>query len=1646
VALALALVAATGCAESIGDVDRTQPNYLRKSDLDGEWYYLQTVVDVPPTSIFTFIGETSRTEKLRWSIQEDYLVGYRSYPLIPGADAPATRGPDLYGEGYTENPVVAFEVDSHFDRIREYNSATGEQSNVLIEDDTDRPWFERDFLRVDWSKNLVTNFDFVSEASEVTNLDYFVQEEQGGEDALYREEDSQGRTHYFDLTGKMFVEPDLYGCWYTWMGWAAEDCTAGEIKVRFSFSRAPEEPEYAPFQYDDNLMSKYGYFRSERVSYDARRGQTDDGRRYAMNRHDIWAQTWQRDPETGEVRKDDQGRRLPIPISERETAATPYYLSPAFPADPLLLWAAFDTMQQWDDAARRGVAALQGRPIDEVGTVFVACHNPVRPGDHPACGAPGFVARFGDLRHSTLHWVDPDQLEGPLGYGPSVVDPVTGETISGKAHVYGAAVDTYTSYAMDVIRLINEDVPAQDLATGEHFRRDVLDRLHGSIDPEQLHQGLDSVPVRTSEEALSDGRRLAPAEHPEAHRRYERLSRRKHRRAEGFTPWSADAAQRGWERVVDSGLGQRFVNDEVRSMVAGRLQRTQGGPVGLDDVPDALADAAARQLSPFALKQRKRFRRRALERNIALSDFLETSAAGLARTFEGRTDYDRMWRELRAMVFQATAIHEVGHTVGLRHNFQASYDALNYFDGYWDLRAETLPDPGCNCFSKCKGVRCGDGELCNALSGECIGEPGRRCEGVRCPEGQACDGHTGRCVVTRAERLSHGDLYRMAALTESQVEGRMRDHQYSSIMDYGYSFQSDLMGLGKYDAAAIAFGYGCGHDRVEVDDPRCDDPGSLRDAEGGCLVARPGPVEVFAKPQGELGRAGELLSGTETHFGHAVRYDDTNIPNVSVLERYHYTTLMNAFPSSADLHERSWMRYDEFLAAVGDRKAPASERPVRVPYAFCSDEWVEEMLSCQLFDQGADPFEMTMTKANHWRSFYYFDNFRRNRFGWEAYNVLFRSFARYFLPISDYHQFWWFADDGYDPVFDAYFEMAAYTGFNVLAEVLAVPPYGTYCRSRADGSLIPLSDDATRQDRRDEEEQVPSRLKAYCTPDRGLVEVRPGDGRRRLSRFAFDTGYYSYDRTQEAGHWWSTMAAVWALTDPDASVIGVDAEAGTYSISFYDLFDEEFAKLAAGIVMEDHALYAPGYVVTGDADRDGVPDGEVVYRTAAGMWAQDATGSWHKVDPETGRALDREPGASRTLCQACGGHSDCLGYTGYWGGVFCGEVQGARRVCLQDCEAWERCGATCRAFDLCQRRCERWAERCLEDGDCGGPPEGCDAKGACHPDRDPGTCDGAGACDARLDPCGDGTSCSDGFCVPQRGCPVEECDAKHPDGGCPEGEMCREGVCHPVAVTAQTDPTLMLVDDMLMWGLYDLRGGYELRFNDGFKVFRMGTDEEERPDGEDFEVQTFTDPVGGHQYGALVPRCEAIAPGEGTAGVCSPCRDNADCAGYTGNFYGSVFCDDVLGDELCLLNCGNGLDDLCPPGTECRSYGEYDDYCVPVDGPCVSGACSADHPRGDCEPGTVCVDGLCQGAFEPNARCRHLRPEPTPAERMVQRGQELSKAYLDAMDAYYGYEGDDEALDEQLRWDFYGARWKLDGFLTNLNLLRTYQDYFDFLF
>ena len=122
-------LAVGGCAQENAPRSFVQPNVLKKSDIDGTWYYMQTVTDAPPTSSIMFVGQSSELMKIKFDVQEKFLYARRSYEQIQGSE-------DAYQEDpakYQGQPVAAWPITSQFDIIRDYNSTTGEETNKIIE-------------------------------------------------------------------------------------------------------------------------------------------------------------------------------------------------------------------------------------------------------------------------------------------------------------------------------------------------------------------------------------------------------------------------------------------------------------------------------------------------------------------------------------------------------------------------------------------------------------------------------------------------------------------------------------------------------------------------------------------------------------------------------------------------------------------------------------------------------------------------------------------------------------------------------------------------------------------------------------------------------------------------------------------------------------------------------------------------------------------------------------------------------------------------------------------------------------------------------------------------------------------------------------------------------------------------------------------------------------------------------------------------------------------------------------------------------------------------------------------------------------------------------------------------------------------------
>jgi len=292
VVMALWLV---GCATEVGDIDRTEPDKIKKSDLRGVWYMVMTVVDAPVPTPFTFNGEMNfgGGVKVIFDIQEDYLIAYPiSEVYIEGAEKPwkTSQIRNYWDEGksdefleiYVGQPVAAYKITSHFDVIRRYNEATGDQDNVIVENSDDKYWYEREYLRVDWSDTAVADLMFLASVDS-NDVDYFVQEyEVDNPDAFEMTEDS------INFVTKLHAQPasasscSIYGI-------APYDCAGAVIKSRTSFRKVDPNNEYIPLRYPEyDHQDRFGFFMTEKYGYDVNHGILLEGKIWLANRWNLW--------------------------------------------------------------------------------------------------------------------------------------------------------------------------------------------------------------------------------------------------------------------------------------------------------------------------------------------------------------------------------------------------------------------------------------------------------------------------------------------------------------------------------------------------------------------------------------------------------------------------------------------------------------------------------------------------------------------------------------------------------------------------------------------------------------------------------------------------------------------------------------------------------------------------------------------------------------------------------------------------------------------------------------------------------------------------------------------------------------------------------------------------------------------------------------------------------------------------------------------------------------------------------------------------------------------------------------------------------------------------------------------------------------
>ncbi|MEM9864930.1 MAG: zinc-dependent metalloprotease, partial [Myxococcota bacterium] len=448
---------------------------------------------------------------------------------------------------------------------------------------------------------------------------------------------------------------------------------------------------------------------------------------------------------------------------------------------------------------------------------------------------------------------------------------------------------------------------------------------------------------------------------------------------------------------------------------------------------------------------------------------------------DGALDYAAVRDMLRHPIFHGVTAHEIGHTLGLRHNFSGSHDALNYQPRYWELRDDGSMAP------------------------------------------RAYD-----------------------PITDEEIDGRIAEYQYSTVMDYGNNFVvTDAHGVGHYDHAAIKMGYG---DLVEV------------------FTDAPEPAEIAW--WGWIQQAGWPVPLKVSSFtgGRPSAYQYTDWP-IEMGGR-------EALQARADVPYTS-LQADGFLASqgIGDAVVDPEGRPM-VPYMFCTDHQADLGPDCQRYDAGADAYEAVLSIIDSYWNYYVFNAFGRGRVGFTVDSYASRVHGRYFEKLKRANQIYALYRGVFEDIFGeagtANFMVAedgfgAWTtavgsAFELLTRVVANPEPGNYIESlRPDGSPA---------------YQAGSSLFA--------LEVDPFEGRGLETRWDQDEGFFWFENLERVGYYYDKSLALQVLLDPQTNFLGRDtaADVRRYQLSFYTTFGPSTEGLIGGLVGSDWSAIAPRF----DAD------------------------------------------------------------------------------------------------------------------------------------------------------------------------------------------------------------------------------------------------------------------------------------------------------------------------------------------------------------------------------------------------------------------------------------------------------------------------------
>ena len=613
------------------------------------------------------------------------------------------------------------------------------------------------------------------------------------------------------------------------------------------------------------------------------------------------------------------------------------------------------------------------------------CHNPVTVDDHPACGALGLAPRLGDIRYNTVLNIPDPQTPSAWGIMVDADDPLTGEKVAASINIWTAVTDIASQQLTDLVKYVNGELTTADITNGSYISNwaQAAKLAGGGASPTmtkaQIHQRLaagSGVSTQAYETAVAS--KLAPGLQSAVQQFY--ASNVMDVAIDNTVPSPSAAAINARFQAMHNSTTEAPLLNAAMMQRAGISSQIPVGSVADQVSPMALGN-------PRVTSQFTQLREQAMASKgyCLLQDAPEMSsltgiADAMKRKFPKAANenaeattarYNAMLSYIRRRYHYAVLAHEMGHSVGLRHNFVSTYAALHYRPQYWQLRTS-------------------NGKQVTA-----------------CTDAVA-DGST--CTGPR-----YWD-----PLTEEEQSQMIWMFMQSTVMDYPGDVSQDTIGLGAYDFAAARMFYGDVASVYNVQTAGKLDPSYLSSSPiGQGMLATTDNFGGLTGIQYTLGTQGstpfhysqlqanyKLINNCQTvPAPTAPEWWRTDVDGVwDPLFDGHVVTV-GGKPSKCRTLPVDYMGWTQLRMPTtgeaggfyrgGNAVDPATRR-VRVPYSFASDNWADiGNVSVFRHDNGADPYEQVQFLITTQEDRHILDNFRRGRSTFTVRAAGDRSYSRY---------------------------------------------------------------------------------------------------------------------------------------------------------------------------------------------------------------------------------------------------------------------------------------------------------------------------------------------------------------------------------------------------------------------------------------------------------------------------------------------------------------------------------------------------------------------------------------------------------------------------------------------------------------------------